>query len=97
MDEVHERDVLIDFLMIIIRDLLPKRFVLLHVDGWLCLGLKRIVIFSNLNIFFNGNYRIFFFRVLVCMYEQEFIYKRERESVKLSIGAVQTHCVKYIP
>ena len=28
LDEVHERDVLVDFLMIIIRDLLPKRFVL---------------------------------------------------------------------
>ena len=27
LDEVHERDVLIDFLMIIVRDLLPKRFV----------------------------------------------------------------------
>ena len=35
LDEVHERDVLIDFLMIIIRDLLPKRFVLMvyHVQA----------------------------------------------------------------
>ena len=32
LDEVHERDVLIDFLMIIIRDLLPKRFVL-YIEG----------------------------------------------------------------
>ena len=33
LDEVHERDVLIDFLMIIIRDILPKRFVLCSVDS----------------------------------------------------------------
>ena len=33
LDEVHERDVLIDFLMIIIRDLLPKRFLLCSMDS----------------------------------------------------------------